>query len=336
MIEILFTILSLLAIFFINKFRLNIASFANLIDRPDQTRKFHKSDTPLLGGLMIFIPFLLCFFYSNVLQELDNLNFILAISGCCFVIGLIDDIKNVAYRYKFIFLISVFYLFLYLDPNLQIDKLYFSTLDRTYSLNSFGIHFTVLCLLLFTNALNLIDGVDGLCILVSIILFAWIVLFFKIFEFTNLLIILSLIYIFFLNIKKKIFLGDSGSLFIGSLIGLILINSYNFTGPVSFIPVESIFIALMLPGFDMLRVFSIRIYNLRNPFIGDRNHMHHLLVDNKVSNQNLLIIYLIIITIPLSLDYFKILEPLFIIIFYIIFYLLFIYFLKIRLKNKNF
>ena len=47
---------------------LNIASFANLIDRPDQTRKFHKSDTPLLGGLMIFIPFLLCFFYSNVLQ----------------------------------------------------------------------------------------------------------------------------------------------------------------------------------------------------------------------------------------------------------------------------
>ena len=125
-------------------------------------------------------------------------------------------------------------------------------------------------------------------------------------------------------------------MFIGSLIGLILINSYNFTGPVSFIPVESIFIALMLPGFDMLRVFSIRIYNLRNPFIGDRNHMHHLLVDNKVSNQNLLIIYLIILTISLSLDYFKILEPLFIIIFYIIFYLLFIYFLKIRLKNKNF
>ena len=265
MIKILLAILTVFIIFLLNKFRIEIATSGKLFDKPDKIRKFHKEETPLLGGLMIFLPFLLTSFFYIFFQNFEKSFLIILIaSSCCFIVGLIDDAKSLAYKYKFIFLIIIFYFFCFLEPNLQINKIFFSSINKTYSLGSFGIHFTVLCLLLLTNALNLIDGIDGLCIMISLIIINWLMFFFNAFEITNFILSISLIYIFFLNLKKNIFLGDSGSILMGSLIGLNLIYNYNQQITQNIIPVENIFIALMLPGIDMLRVFALRIYNKKN------------------------------------------------------------------------
>ena len=72
MIEISLIIFNFFIIFLINKFRIRIASFINLFDRPDKIRKFHKEDTPILGGIMIFIPFFLTSLYLFFFQNLDR------------------------------------------------------------------------------------------------------------------------------------------------------------------------------------------------------------------------------------------------------------------------
>ena len=236
MFKISLLILTISIIFIINKYRFKIARLTKLIDKPDKIRKFHEIDTPLLGGVMIFVPFLLVNIYFNITLDVSgSIITILIISSLCFVIGLIDDIRGLAYKYKFIFLILIFYYFTYSNPNLQINKIYFSSFDKIYSLDSFGIHFTVLCLLLLSNAINLIDGIDGLCILVSNLVLSWLIFFFNLFDNVSIYVILiSLFYIFFLNLKKNIFLGDSGSLFIGTFIGLNLILYYNLQSSIKF------------------------------------------------------------------------------------------------------
>jgi UDP-GlcNAc:undecaprenyl-phosphate/decaprenyl-phosphate GlcNAc-1-phosphate transferase len=321
--------LSLFIIFITNQFRHELSKIFNLIDNPDNIRKFHSKSVPLLGGIMIFSSFLLINLYSIFFKQIDNTYFIIFIcSTCCLIIGLIDDIKNISYKYKFLYLIIIFYIFISLDKDLQINKIYFSTLDKEYYLDYLSTPFTILSLLLLTNAINLIDGLDGLCITISIIFITWIMI---TFDNTNLLYIVlftSLVYIFHLNLKKNIFLGDSGSLFLGCLIGLSLIFNYNSDMSKNYFPAENIFILFMLPGLDMLRVFAKRIINKKNPFTPDRNHLHHLLIDKNFNRVKILIIFILLILSPILVNLYMNIKSIYIIVFYILFYFILIAKLK--------
>ena len=101
-----------LAIYIINKNRKKIANISKLIDRPDKIRKLHKKSTPLLGGIMIFSSTLLTSLYLFFFQELAQTYLIIfGCATCCLLLGLIDDIKKVSYKYKFIILTIIFYFF---------------------------------------------------------------------------------------------------------------------------------------------------------------------------------------------------------------------------------
>ena len=241
---------------------------------------------------------------------------------------MIDDIKRISYKYKFLILTIIFYSFLSFDPNLQINKIYFSTFNEEFYLNYLSIPFTILCLLLLTNAINLIDGVDGLCVLISIIFMTWLMYALQNTEPLYIVVIASLIYVLYLNLKKNIFLGDSGSLFLGCLIGLSIILDYNIQISNIRYPVESIFIALMLPGIDMLRVFAVRIINNKNPFTPDRSHLHHLLISQGINSSNILTIFALLILLPILLNFFTSFKSIYIILFYILFY--FVLFLRLK------
>ena len=168
MIEFILTALSFFIIYLLNKYRQKIGKKIKLIDRPDKIRKFHKKATPLLGGIMIFSSYILINFYLIIFQELTKISLIIfTCCFCCLVLGLIDDIKKFSYKYKFLILIIIFFLFISLDQNLRINKIFFLTLNKEFYLNYLSIPFTILCLLLLINAINLIDGMDGLCILIS-------------------------------------------------------------------------------------------------------------------------------------------------------------------------
>jgi UDP-GlcNAc:undecaprenyl-phosphate GlcNAc-1-phosphate transferase len=329
MIEFNLTLFSLLIIYFINKYRKEIGKKTKLIDRPDKIRKLHKKPTPLLGGIMVFSSFILINLYLVFFQGIDKTSLII-FSSCagCFILGLIDDIKRISYKYKFLILTIIFYSFLSFDPNLQINKIYFSTFNEEFYLNYLSIPFTILCLLLLTNAINLIDGVDGLCVLISIIFMTWLMYALQNMESLYIVVIASLIYVLYLNLKKNIFLGDSGSLFLGCLIGLSIILNYNIQISNIRYPVESIFIALMLPGIDMLRVFAVRIINNKNPFTPDRSHLHHLLISQGINSSNILTIFALLILLPILLNFFTSFKSIYIILFYILFY--FILFLRLK------
>ena len=304
MIKILLLILSFSIIFFINKFRIKISNKFQLIDRPNKSRKLHLKNVPLLGGVMIFSTFVLINLYLLFFENFDKVSILIfSTSTCCFVLGLIDDYKNITYKYKFVFLIIFIYLFVSLDPNLQLNKIYFSTLEKSeIYLNNFSIPFTVLCLLLLINAINLIDGINGLCISISIIFISWLMLTFQNTQSFHVLLIPSLFYILLLNLKNNIFLGDAGSLFLGSLIGLNLISNYNLQISKVHFPVEDIFITLMLPGLDMLRVFASRIFNKKNPFSADRSHLHHLLLACNISQLKVLLLFFMLIITPILIN----------------------------------
>ena len=199
-------IFSLLTIYFINKYRKEIGKKTKLIDKPDKIRKLHTRPTPLLGGIMVFSSFFLINLYLRFFQDF-NYSFLIIFLICtgCLVLGLIDDLKKISYKYKFLILIF-FFLFVSFDTNLQINRIYFSTFEKEFYLNYLSVPITILCLLLLTNALNLVDGIDGLCILISIILIMWLINAFQNTEPLYIIIITSLIYILYLNLKKNIFL----------------------------------------------------------------------------------------------------------------------------------
>jgi len=295
--------LSFFIIFIIDKFKHKISKITNLVDHPDSNRKFHSKATPLLGGIMIFLSFLLINLYLIFFQALSKTSLIIFLScASCLALGLIDDIKRISYKYKFLILTTIIYLSISLDVNLQINKIYLSTFHKEFYFNYLSIPFTVLCILLLTNAINLIDGMDGLCILISTIFIIWIINDFYNTEPLYIVLIASLFYILYLNLKKNIFLGDSGSLFLGCLIGLNVILNYNLEISKNYYAVENIFITLMLPGLDMLRVFASRIFNKKNPFLADRSHLHHLLLACNMSQLKVLLLLFLLIIIPILIN----------------------------------
>ena len=95
----LITIISLFIIFFINKYRTTISQRTNLIDIPDKVRKLHIKGTPLLGGMMIFSVFILINIYLFFFGNLDRPDVVIFFnSSFCFMLGLVDDLKNLNYR----------------------------------------------------------------------------------------------------------------------------------------------------------------------------------------------------------------------------------------------
>jgi UDP-GlcNAc:undecaprenyl-phosphate GlcNAc-1-phosphate transferase len=329
MVEFILIVLSFFIIYLLNKYRKKIGKKTKLLDKPDKIRKLHKKTIPLLGGIMIFSSYILINFYSIFFQEFKKTSLIIFLCCIsCFILGLLDDVKKFSYKYKFLFLIIFFLFFTSLDQNLQINKIYFLSLNKQFYLNYLSIPFTLLCLLLLINALNLIDGIDGLCILISSIFLIWLMNAFKNIELLYIVLIISLFYILYLNMKKEIFLGDSGSLFLGCLIGLNIVLNYNLEISKINYPVENIFIALMLPGLDMFRVFGIRILSNKNPFLPDRNHLHHLLLDSGLSPIKILTIFFIIILLPIILNRYEIFSPVTIILSYFFLYFSFIICLK--------
>ena len=328
------TIFSLLIIFLIDKYKRQISKKIRLIDRPDKIRKLHKKPVPLLGGIMVFSSFILINLYLILFHKLINITLII-FTCCmfCLILGVADDIKKISYKYKFLILIIIFFLFVSLDSNLQINKIYFSTFNKKYYLNYLSIPFTILCLLLLTNAINLIDGMDGLCILVSTVFIIWLISTFQYTEPLYEVLVVCLVYILYLNLKNNIFLGDSGTLFLGSLIGLNVILNYNLQISKIDYPVEDIFIALMLPGLDMFRIFIMRIINKKNPFLPDRIHLHHLLINKGFNIANILFIYFLLILTPILINILTSIQSIYIIIFYFLFYIILVSKLKKFSKN---
>ena len=278
---ILFNLIILINIDFINK-------KYEVYDYPDKSRKIHKKKISLSGGLIIFLNiFLIFFFYSFPSSQFEiliksffsnNINNLFSFLLCItiiFLFGYFDDKFNISANKKIIFLLLFIFFFIKLDSSLVISKISFSFTKDLFYLQPFEIFFTILCFLLFMNAFNMYDGINLQSGLYTIYIF--IIFFLFTANYFFLIVLIPLITFLYLNLKNKIFLGNSGSYLIGFLISYFIIKIFNNFNNITS---DKIFLLMLMPGFDMLRLFIVRLLKKKNPFAPDNDHFHHLLSSN--------------------------------------------------------
>jgi len=319
---------SILIIHFLTKYSKLIGEYFHVIDIPNKD-KIHTSATPLIGSFGIIIFSIIIIFVLGINNFNNSITMILTYSYLFFLLGYIDDRVNINAYLKL--LISIFILFaaLYLSEILLIKKIYIELLDKDIYLGKFSILFSILCIALLINSLNLIDGINGLASGFSTL---WL------FSLSLLLngdiktILLFISFFMAINtyqiIRGKYFLGDSGTLFLGCLISLVTIFTYNsLLNQNITMSIEKIFIFFMIPGLDMFRLFIFRLIKKKDPFSRDLNHLHHYMIKQFSLNQSL-IIYLLLFSSTNFLSFLNIINPIAIILIYLVIYIYFIYFSK--------
>ena len=258
-------ILNLIILFFFNYLK----SLINIYDLPDNERKIHSKPIPLIGGYIFLFNVILFLILKKWAISLLEMQIILCAS-IFLLIGLLDDKFNLSPYSKFIALVIVLLVFFNFTENVIIENMivYGHIINLGKNL---GLFFSILCVLLFVNAFNLFDGINLQSSLYGAYILLYLFLKNSYFEIV-LILIIPLILIIYLNSKNKIFMGDSGTLFLGSIISLVLIANHN---EFKSFKVDEIFLLMFLPGIDMLRLFTQRILSGKNPFLGDREHLHH-------------------------------------------------------------
>lgn len=287
-------ITSLLITFFAIPRIIKIAEIKHLFDVPDE-RKSHKTNVPTLGGLAIFAGMIFSLTFWSRQKEIVELQYILSSIIILFFIGMKDDLFNLVHYKKLGGqLLAAFIL------------VHWGHIHITSFFGIFGIYdlpviasyiFSVFTMVVITNAINLIDGIDclaGSVGVVSSLLFG--IWFFRMDQMQYVILSASLMgslcaFLYYNRTPAKIFMGDTGSLMVGIVLSILAIKFIEMNRVLSIfdpdkirgIPVVTIAI-LIIPLFDTLRVFSIRILQGRSPFHADRNHVHHLLIDLGLSH----------------------------------------------------
>lgn len=241
-----------------------VANRYNILDFPDHKLKTQKEPVPYLGGIIIYFSFIapvsLLFPFSKELLG------ILFASSILLIVGLFDDLKALTPAIKFIF--QIIATFILIRSGIIIDLSFLSPW-LNYSLS-------FLWIIAMINAINIIDMMDGLAptvtALASLTVFV-ISLYNRNFLISILSLSLAASLIGFLKFNwqpAKIYLGDSGSMFIGMVIGsLTILGDYSTYNDLAFI---SGFLVLAIPIFDMIYVMIIRLFHKKSPFFGSPDH----------------------------------------------------------------
>ena len=305
---------------------------ADLISKKIGLYKKQDDQTPLVGGLGIYIYFIIFNLYIYYFKKeflIDHQLNILILISTIFIIGLIDDLYQLSYSYRLIFIYLILIIFLKFNEFYLIDDLYFETVNKTFLLGNFSIYITPFFILLLLNSLNMADGINGNS---TVIILSYLLLLFNNNINLNLItlsIIPALLIFFYFNLRNKIYLGDSGIYFLSLIISLYVINKYNTESIV--ISCEEIFLIFLIPGLDMFRLFIYRLFKKKNPFIGDKNHFHHLLI-NRFELKYTLLIYFILINWPYILHNIFKLNILFLVFVNILVFFILIFYLQ-KLKK---
>jgi UDP-N-acetylmuramyl pentapeptide phosphotransferase/UDP-N-acetylglucosamine-1-phosphate transferase len=271
---------------------IQVADAKKLFDVPDE-RKVHLSPIPSLGGLGIFAGLILSFLVTFSFTLAPEFQYFFAATLVIFFLGLKDDILVISPIKKLIGQFIAAFLIIY-KGGIQIKSMH--GFLGVYELPEvMSLTLTYLTVIVIINSFNLIDGVDGLAGslgLMTALVFGTYFYYVGQLPYALLSFILAgslLGFLIFNHSPARIFMGDTGSLLLG-LINSILVIRFISTAdsPASVFPLSSSpaigFSILMVPLFDTIRVFSVRILNRRSPFSPDRNHIHHLLLDKGLSH----------------------------------------------------
>ena len=286
---------------------------AGVVDTPDGIRKIHKGDIALGGGLVLFLSSVLCFlFFPDYKLGIDNkfseLSVVYLTSIIILILGLWDDIKPLPTAIRLIVQIFASWLVIILTD------FYISDLGNLFGLGDFylgelGIPITIFMVVGVCNAFNMMDGMDGLVSFVVLVASTSLAFIAFLNSHSGVLFlgtaILSVFLLFNLGLfgkRWKIFLGDSGSMWLGYVTGWFLVILSQGDEKI-FQPVTALWL-IFLPLIDALSTFLSRIWNRKSLFLGDRSHIHHILLDSGIVKWKVLVIFLIISIITSSFGVF--------------------------------
>jgi len=271
-----------------------ISKEKHLFDVPNH-RKVNKHVVPNLGGIALFVGISIATLLCIMKEPFSDLRFILAGMIILFFIGVKDDILVISPRKKLIAQI-IGALILIVPGGIRLTHLHgiFGIEEISYV---YSVGLSLLAYVAIINALNLIDGIDGLAsaigILASSFFGAHFILLgnvqYAIISFATIGSLSSFAIYNVFGRKNKIFMGDTGSLLIGFLLSVFAIkfNEMAITSGeqlYNFSPIFSLAV-LAVPLFDMIRIFAHRIIQKRSPFSPDMNHIHHKLLKIGLSHR---------------------------------------------------
>lgn len=283
-------LLALLGTLWIHPKILKIAILKNIVDNPD-ARKLQRNPVPVMGGIAVFFGIVIGLCSSQAMFNSASTFMLISAMLIMLYVGTIDDIINLSPGIRFLIEIIVIAWLMYASG---------------CSINSFwglwGVNaipewlsyaLTIFAAVGIINAINLIDGVNGLssgyCFMSSVLFAAYFYITGNQIMTTLALSAAGAIIPFFLhNVfgqSSKMFIGDGGTLVIGTMMAMFVMNILDrqadctelVSKGVGLIPFS---LAVMsIPVFDTLRVMSTRILNKKSPFNPDKTHLHHMFID---------------------------------------------------------
>lgn len=281
---------------------IKIAFKRSLFDGIDE-RKIHRGLVPRLGGISFMPAFIFSFFlvigcdirlnvaghHEALESAMVAVRFLLCALMLLFLVGIADDLIGVRYRSKFLFQIIAGALIVI--SGCYIKDLYgFVGIDSLPDIAWWII--TVFLVIYVVNAINLIDGIDGLASgLSGVALIFYSYIFFRAGEYADALLagatLGTLLPFFYYNVfgsaenHTKIFMGDTGSLTIGMVLAFLSIRIFDLPKGTDVVDGNMMVVAIapiIVPCFDVARVFLHRLRNGHNPFLPDKCHIHHKLL----------------------------------------------------------
>ena len=323
---------NILILFFFKKFVDKI----NIFDEPDQIRKIHSKKVPIIGGIVIFINILtlliLEFIFQNFsifslnLYGLDQFLLLIFVLIFLFSIGLFDDAYNLNANYRILFLIFIISLLLFFNPQASTKYLLFNSIGFELNINRLYFLVFLLTYLSFIISSNMYDGIN----LQSLSYYIFINLFLIskgiAVEF-NLFLTISLIFLSFYNYKDKLFIGESGVYLLSFIFLFQTLTNYNLGN----IELEEIMLITFIPIIDSVRLFFFRIIRGINPFIGDRNHIHHILSKKFGYKMTIIILNLLVFVPVITIQIF----PNYAFLFLIVNLIIYVYLIKSFSTNEK-
>lgn len=269
---------------------IKIAKLKHLIDAPDGGRKLHENIVPTLGGIGIFSAFIISYSIWGSAGGSEVYPFFIAALFLLFLIGVKDDILVISPAKKFIVQIAAACLLVGGGGVYMAD---FGGILGIHSVNwVIGGAFSIFLMVAIINSFNLIDGIDGLAGGIGVIVSGIFGIWFWGAEYLSLAILSftlcgALIGFLTFNMHPaKIFMGDTGSMAVGFILGYLSLEFLTLNpeaaGTAWYIENAEVLAVsiLIIPIIDTLRVFTIRVSQGRSPFVADRNHTHHKLIDH--------------------------------------------------------
>lgn len=269
---------------FVNPTMVKLAYSKRMLDNPN-TRKLQKSPVPVIGGMGVYIAVVGAMLLANCFVPVGNIFIATSCLTIMFFVGFIDDMLGISFKAKFAFQIGVVFILWYFGYRL--DNL--NGIFGFWGLNmAASLVISIIAGVGLINAMNLIDGIDGLSsglgIFTSIICGINFLLHGDLeYAVVAMAFVGALIPFFICNVfsrKYKMFIGDAGSLILGTLAYLFACKTVH--EPIKYswdnYNVSLLLTIYAIPVFDTLRVMTTRILKGHSPFFPDKTHLHHIFI----------------------------------------------------------